>query len=666
MKRIIVHFMVLAAVLAGAQAQDVFRAANTTTLDASGAFTNAAGAATIPGSGNVAVWNKSLTSAQASVALANDGSWQGIRIGSGLTRSLTIATNGITRTTLTLGSSGIDMSAAVYNLSIIPNIALGASQIWTMSASSTAEVKGVISGAVGNTLTKNGAGVLFINGANNTYSGGTILNEGTLMLAADPLGKQMGTGALTINGGTFMSSGTSSRTVSNNIVFGGNATLGLVTLAGASVDLGGGTRTLTTASDVTMNTAVANGGIIKNGAGALILNYNGNTYTNGTVLNEGTLRVGSSKALGSGKLTINAGKLSSNSGSAQTITNDYVIGGDFTLGDATQNGYVTFSGGKGDLGTAMRTITVNSDAGLKGVITNTGGITKAGAATLTMNQANTYSGGTVISAGTINANDNKALGVGAVAVNGTSVLRLQSPTLTLAGELSSDAGTAVIDLGTNRLIVGQSGNSTFSGSITNTGSLTKSGAGKLTLSGVNTYSGLTTISNGTLAVQGSMLSSLITVNRGATLMGTGSVQAVTLDAGAILSAGNSPGTMTFNGALTLSAGSTNIMQIFVDGFDVLKGNNANTLTMDGTTLFDFTGNTVTNGATFAVLQNWAPGGISTNGAVFVSTGLGGTQQLDYSKLVSDGLITVIPEPATIGMLGLGALVTILLRRMQRG
>ncbi len=168
-------------------------------------------------------------------------------------------------------------------------------------------------------------------------------------------------------------------------------------------------------------------------------------------------------------------------------------------------------------------------------------MTKAGNGTLTLSGANTYTGTTTISAGTLVAANASALGgtgsgtsvangaslvlqggitVGAEALSltGTGVgnngaLRNLSGnntwggTVTLAGttEIQSDAGTLTLSAansvtGTNRaLTIDGAGNTAINGTITTgTGTLTKNGTGTLTLSGANTYSGTTTINAGTL------------------------------------------------------------------------------------------------------------------------------------------------------------------------
>ena len=105
-----------------------------------------------------------------------------------------------------------------------------------------------------------------------------------------------------------------------------------------------------------------------------------------------------------------------------------------------------------------------------GVISGTGSLTKSGAGTLTLTNSNTYTGGTTISAGTLQ------LGDGGNA-NGS-----------LAGNITDNAALAFANP------VAQP----YSGVISGSGSLTKFGAGTLTLTNADTFTGGTTIAAGTL------------------------------------------------------------------------------------------------------------------------------------------------------------------------
>src|SRR5699024_10439025 len=95
----------------------------------------------------------------------------------------------------------------------------------------------------------------------------------------------------------------------------------------------------------------------------------------------------------------------------------------------------------------------------------------------------TYSGGTVVSAGT-----------------------LVGTTTSLQGDILNNA----------LVVFDQATNGTYAGVMSGTGSLTKTGTGNVTLSGANTYSGGTTVSAGTLtgttlSLQGAILNNAAVV-----------------------------------------------------------------------------------------------------------------------------------------------------------
>ena len=601
---------------------------------------------------------------------------------------------GTTGSLIVNGSSALGTTAGA---TISNNITLNANL--DVANANNMSIDGNISG--NGTLIKSGSASLTLGSANNTYSGGTTLSAGVLQYGVGKLGS----GNITMSAGTTLQGGQSAGTLTNNITLLGGVNIGAIqamTLSGViSGDFGitnKNTATTTLSGDNTfkgdvtlLNTTTLSVSKDANlGAGTNIfhaqnanLSLSGSFTTGKNIIlaNSGSsqdITVGASQTVtvtgvvssaGTGGSWRKAGGGTLELGGSNTYnTGLTVIAGKVkivdagTLGDGTAG--FSLNNGNGDLGGTTQTVGAfsilngqasslsngtliatsfrNSETAagvgtVSAVLAGTGAFTHDGAGTGIFAANNTYSGGTLISAGRIQVGN-----------GGT------------AGTLGSSAVTNNAALVFNRSDVFSVGNV-----ISGTGSLTNIGTGKLTLTANNTYTGATTVAAGTLVVNGSLASSLMTVNDGATLGGTGTVQAVTMDAGSILSAGNSPGTMTFAGNLILSANSTNIMQIFIDGFDVLKGAGTNTIMMAGYTLFDFTGNTVASGSSFTVLTNWAAGGISTNiTATFGYDGLAIGQSLDYSKLVSDGLVTVIPEPATIGMLGLGALITLLIRRVR--
>jgi autotransporter-associated beta strand protein len=154
--------------------------------------------------------------------------------------------------------------------------------------------------------------------------------------------------------------------------------------------------------------------IIRNAdnAGTTLLTGN-NSYTGGTSLFKGFLQLGSTNAIGTGggTLTFGGGFLSSDSFVPRTIPHPVVFTFNATLGSASNNGALTFTNTI-DLGTSVKTLTLASDAQFDGVISGgldvitgaLGGITKAGAGTLTItNAANSYTGVTTFQTGITNA-----------------------------------------------------------------------------------------------------------------------------------------------------------------------------------------------------------------------------------------------------------------------
>ena len=102
-----------------------------------------------------------------------------------------------------------------------------------------------------------------------------------------------------------------------------------------------------------------------------------------------------------------------------------------------------------------------------------------------------------------------------------------------------------------------SGSATLSGVMSGVGSLTFTGTGTTVMTGANSYTGGTTVSSGTLSVAGTSPTGYgdVTVNSGATLMGTGTINGNILVAGT-LKPGNSPGYLASTGNVTMATGST--------------------------------------------------------------------------------------------------------------
>ena len=205
---------------------------------------------------------------------------------------------------------------------------------------------------------------------------------------------------------------------------------------------------------------------------------------------------------------------------------------------------------------------VSNNITLGGAISGANGFTKTGAGTLILSGANSYSGNTVISAGTLQVGN-----------GGTT------------GNLGTADSTALTNNGT-LLAFNRSDSFTFAGSIRGSGALLQAGTGILTLTGDNSYAGDTTVSSGTLRVSNATGSGtgsgIVTVASGATLGGIGTISgAVTSQNGGILAPGASVGALTV-GSLTLNTTSTNNFEFNSNPTnDIITVTTASGLTVNG-------------------------------------------------------------------------------------
>ena len=258
------------------------------------------------------------------------------------------------------------------------------------------------------------AGKVTLTGS-NTYAGGTTVTGGTLILGSS--GALPATGNITFKGGTlalYDSTDLSGRvstvtgqafnidTNGNNVTF----ATGLSSASASSLTKSGdGTLTLTAASTYSGNTSVRGGTLLLGAATTLpsgkntTVNGDGLNATldlNGNNLTIGTLSLGGTSATSSATITTGSGTLT--------------LGGTVTF-SASSNPLGATLAGKIDLGTATRTFSIGnssnaaSDLTVSAIISSAGGargITKTGTGTLTLSALNTYTGPTIISAGTIN------------------------------------------------------------------------------------------------------------------------------------------------------------------------------------------------------------------------------------------------------------------------
>jgi autotransporter-associated beta strand protein len=514
---------------------------------------------------------------------------------------------------------------------------------------------GVISGA--GSLTQSGTGATTLTGA-DTYSGGTTISAGTLQIgnggtAGSITGNVTDSATLTIDLSSGLTlngviSGTGKLTqigAGTTSLTGADTYSGGTTISSGTLQIGNGGTTGSITGNVTDNAAFAidlsssltlsgvisgSGSLTQTGTGTTILT-GADTYSGGTTVNAGTLQIGSGGSTGSitGNVTDNgafAFDLSS------SVTFSSVISGTGSLtqtgtGTTILTGADTYSGGTtisagtlqiGNGGTAGSIIGNVTDNGklavdlsasfaLGGAISGAGSLTQSGAGTTTLTGADNYSGGTTISAGTLQIGNGGTAG-------------------SITGNVTDNAAMT-IDL---------SGGLALSGGVSGSGNLTQSGTGTTTLTGANTYSGGTTISVGTLQIG----------NGGATGSITGNVTdnaAFTIDLSASLSLG---GVISGSGSLTQAgAGTTSLT-----GADNYSGGttlSAGTLQIgNGGTTGSITGNVTDNGTfTFDLLSSITfSGGVSGAGSLTQAgtgtTTLTGADTYSGGTIISAGTLQI--------------------------
>ena len=294
-----------------------------------------------------------------------------------------------------------------------------------------------------------------------------------------------------------------------------------VTLTG-----GGGTG-----ATVSVGTLAANssGGLTKIGAGTLTLS-GANTYAGGTNVNNGTLALGASNVLAdAGNVTIAGGTL------------DVATFNDTVATVSLRGGVIT-----GTTGVLTSTAAFDlRDGSVDVILAGSVGLNKTTAATVILSKANTYSGVTNITGGTLAFSAANQLG-DASATN----------TLTLNGGTLSYTGSGTANLVANQgMTIGSSGatlnTSDATGILNLQGGIVTSAAANLTKTGLGAVTvglgGSTNLNGGNVTVSAGVL------NAGFTASGAG---ALAVSTGATLNLyDGSTSTMAING-LTLAAGSS--------------------------------------------------------------------------------------------------------------
>ncbi|MFQ3456302.1 autotransporter-associated beta strand repeat-containing protein [Bradyrhizobium sp. UFLA01-814] len=418
------------------------------------------------------------------------------------------------------------------------------------------------------------------------------MGDGTFGSSVVTAGQSAGNAGAAAGSDLFLSSGTTTTF---------NPT-GTLTLAGTIAD--DSAASLPTGQGYTAGTgagaavAISGGTVIMTGA---------NTYSGGTAINSGTLQLGNGGTTGS------------------------------IIGDVANNGKLVF-----DRSNTMA---------FSGTISGNGKVSQIGSGTLSLAAANTYSGGTTLTAGIVQVGASSTGAPGAVTSGplGTGVVTFDGGTLQ-AGGAYTIANTAAINT-TGGTIDANGFAFTYSGVIGNgngtTGGLTiantgGNAGGSVTLANTETYTGKTTINsaatlnlgvvNAIAASSGVVVNG--TLNLGgsdqqiAALTGTGTVTNVTNSNVLTITGGTAS---TFSGAITDGSGKT--------GLSLVNANTA--LTLSGANTYSGA-TTVGDGVSASSLIGGAVNAFSANSSVTVKAAsnldLGGFNQ-QIAGLSGSGIVT---------------------------
>jgi autotransporter-associated beta strand protein len=392
---------------------------------------------------------------------------------------------------------------------------------------------------------------------------------------------------------------------------------------------------------LTLSGAISGAGALNLSSGTLALGSSVSTFSGGTTINGGKITIGSSGTpLGSGTLTLGGGTLQTTASRSTAMPLNVVVSGNSVL-STTSTANPAILNFSGTLSGSAGSLTIRSDA-----------------------------------------------------TAGQFDVRFSGGDFTMAQPITIDNGSTG---GSARLSDFNSSGTThtYSGVISGNGSYNRSvssGSGGLTVFlGDNTYTGTTTVNIGTLQLgnggtTGSLSpSSVITINAGGVLRfdhtaGSDFVQGTNFSSSAITGLGqivkDGTASLTFNVANTFSGGLTINKGTVVSGVDGSLGTGNISLTAGNITLtLNGASNNIADTATLSYvstdtinLNNTTTDTVTALVVDDVTQGPGvygnGFNNPD-NAFFGVGTITVVPEPATWGMMLLGGGLLTAMRRFRR-
>jgi len=478
-------------------------------------------------------------------------------------------------------------------------------------------------------------------GSSATTSGTLTFNGAVLNGVNDVVLDDEGTGNLTIG-----SSGTIAMALgdtTNNVILQNNS------------------GTITVSTNIGQVTSGAQLTIQGGGSGTVSLtgsnSFSGGLFILGTELDvSGDSSLGALPGSPTADITINGGRLGTNSGTNFTISSNRTI----LLGSAAGTSISTK--GSDD---------IIYDGSLQDLNGSTQGIlVKQGGGTLELGGVNTYSGQTSINNGTLQLDaGNNRLPTGTVVNIGQSasvnlgILNLNGNNQTIAGLTSTvgsnataskntitsgSAATLTINTGSGTSYAYGDGSTTNSGVITGAVSVVKMGSGTQSLGDVNSYTGTTTINGGVLNISGSgsLGNTAVTLNNAGSTLSSGTGNSiggiVTANNGTIIAPGGGGTVSTLTlGGLTMNNGSSLSLDIASNSSfsQILLG--SGTLTLAGTDTINLQG--IASTGTYTLLSY----GTLASGSFTLGTTLGGLYNYAITTGGTTATLTITNQGHTL-------------------
>jgi len=557
------------------------------------------------------------------------------------------------------GSYVVQVDSGILNIGGIITSSDNGSDTITFQGNGAVNLNSTLTGPM--SVNKSGNGTLAF-GAGSTYSGSTVVNQGTLALQPSTLpvlhltfNNAAGSG----NGAVITNTGTGGAAMNGTLVSSGGASIAAGGRFGNALSLNG------TGSNTSNNIVLIPNKVLNTDAsGSWTVGYWIKTTTTGAVV----MYQGDGAWSSAGQTTF---YLNSSNTTSGTRAGAVRWAGGWLTGTAALNNnawhfvaLVDNAGTEkiyvdGNLDTVASTMAnpLSSDANQIWI----GGSPDSGDGTAKMNGLidDVYMFNRALSQAEVqslfvnntitNASVNTLPAATPVTVASTGILDLAGVSQTIAslsgsGLVTNTGGPATLTLSNS------SGTTTFSGiigdfSAANALSLVQSGGSTTILSGVNTYRGATTVNGGTLLVNGAIGSGAVTVNNNGTLGGHGTISgALTVQAGGALLPGGALTVLTVNNNVTLQPGSTTVLEISKTPQTNDQLVVAGALTYGGTLIVTNLSGTLAAGDAFQLFEAGSTSGtFNSNSLPSLSPGLAWN-----TSNLSSGVISIVQTtPANI-------------------